>query len=354
MPIAGPPAPRADKSQHYATPENARKALTEYNERLALRRRVMGMLQAEQKARELGMSLDQFQGWAKDSQEFQDYSWKFGPGGDGRLVEGTDRVFPKGEGEYPAPLVSPENDKRWRAGASLVQRYYWDELGLPADKYPGNVFVEDDPIKPYKAPDEKDGGVAETAPKGSARTTKPASFSTTGVAPATDTLARVMWTKLHPDRAFPKMVSDTTTGKSNNFQDPIDDPYNHPTDVPGVVKGTKRWSVPSGDYFNGQMDGSRGSNPLADPVPYSKGATSEQMGAGPAPAPFGYTASGRPRRFAGEEDSIDNAPVGISEYAPNQIHGPTVNPYRQGTVRGAGRPLGADNGDAGASRARPI
>lgn len=110
--------------------------------------------------------------------------------------------------------------------------------------------------------------------------------------------------------------------------DPIG-PHNRKVSDRGGAQGT--WSLPTGDYFEGQgQGGGQGQNPLATPIPAKQGAAGEQAGYGPEAAPLGYTQSGRPRSFPGQEDGDGSTnPNGISQYAPGRVHGPTVNPTLQ-------------------------
>lgn len=200
----------------------------------------------------------------------------------------------------------------------------------------GNEYDPTKPVDPDKEnpPDE--------VPKG------------TPVKPTLDALARVMWTKLHPDRPFPSLVKDDK--KPSRAPIPGVPPWANVnnTDVDGALAGTIGshttntgvpgpggyliQTPPTGDYFNGQMDGENTGfqNPLATPIPVGKGNTYEQVTGLPEAAPYGYTQQGYPRYMPGDEDGTRSYPQGISEYAPGRKYGPTVNPYRQQSDSGEG------------------
>jgi hypothetical protein len=108
-------------------------------------------------------------------------------------------------------------------------------------------------------------------------------------------------------------------------------PHNEPYMVNGKVAG---WTRPDGDYFNGMTSGPYATgmqNPLAQPISPADGIAYEQLYGRPAPAPYGYTESGRPRTAPGQTDAT-GLPNGISEFAPGRKYGPTDNPGKGPTA----------------------
>lgn len=95
--------------------------------------------------------------------------------------------------------------------------------------------------------------------------------------------------------------------------------------------GKPIWGMPSGDYFNGQLNPltpQDRENPLGQRVPWGQGIVQEpgmnDVGMNRvAPAPYGYTPEGRPKLNPQDTEGA----TGISEFAPGRIYGPTLNKY---------------------------
>lgn len=225
------------------------------------------------------------------------------------------------------------------------------------------------PVPPYKPKVGETGkGEKGWVPYGWPTTAMSVGFSPTGGIPdvkkpdktddktdtVADVLSRILWTKIHPDKPFPSIVKDDTKRKPwDQFQDPINDPYTKGTGISGPG-GHEIQTRPTGDYFNGQLMDPNVPSPIGESVPYAQGNSYEQTTGLPAAAPYGYTESGVPRRFPGEEDGDTANLKGVSEFAPNKEFGPTINPYKQEPHINITRASGTDNGDAGMLQARPI